>query len=38
VGEVERASRGKTEVAFLGDDVGQLITPEQILNEIIRSK
>lgn len=38
VREVERASRGKAEVTFLGDDVGQLISPEQILNEIIRSK
>jgi len=38
VREVERVSRGKTEVTFLGDDVGQLIPPEQILNEIIRSR
>ena len=38
VREVERVSRGKAEVIFLGDDVGQLIPPEQILNEIIRSR
>ena len=38
VEEVERVSRGKAEVTFLGDDVGQLIPPEQILNEIIRSR
>jgi len=38
VREVERASGGKAEVTFLGDDVGQLIPPEQILNEIIRSR
>ena len=37
VREVECASRGNTEVTFLGEDVGQLITPEVILSEIRRS-
>jgi 2-oxoglutarate ferredoxin oxidoreductase subunit alpha len=38
VREVQRVSRGKTEVTFLGDDVGQLIPPERILNEMMRSR
>jgi 2-oxoglutarate ferredoxin oxidoreductase subunit alpha len=36
VREVERASRGKTEITFLGDDIGELISPEKILEEIRR--